>query len=168
MMRSIQAIPGYYGGYFMRSQLEIKMAKEFDNAKLEWQYEPLHTRRKGIYYQPDFWFPKLSALVEIKPTRPNKKEQQKITDYLEDLEWNNFLHVRIFSVFIADEDEDITRARLAKDIDDEKISKRIDWLMINPDYTKITRLLKLMDEHRLAAIGPGLPADDTWFGEIGQ
>lgn len=81
----IKAIETQYKGYRFRSRLEARWAVFFDNAGIEWLYEP-----EGYYldsgpYLPDFFLPEIAGgtWIEVKPNAElskNNNEQRKIVD----------------------------------------------------------------------------------------
>jgi len=68
---SIKAIETKYKGYRFRSRLEARWAVFFDALDLEWEYEKEGFDMDGIWYLPDFWLPRYSLWVEIKPIKAN-------------------------------------------------------------------------------------------------
>ncbi len=54
-----------YDGVEMRSKMEARTARVFDELEIEWKYEPeafyLHN---GMTYIPDFYLPNLDTWVE--------------------------------------------------------------------------------------------------------
>lgn len=68
-MSEIRTIQTEYNGYKFRSRLEARWAVFFDEAGIDYQYEP-----EGFYlsdgskYLPDFYLPDFLVYVEIKPT----------------------------------------------------------------------------------------------------
>lgn len=77
---TIQAIETSYKGYRFRSRLEARWAVFFDNAGLEFVYEPEGFLLPSLdtVYLPDFWLPSIDPehrpgsgyWIEIKPTFP--------------------------------------------------------------------------------------------------
>jgi hypothetical protein len=64
----IRPIETEYRGCRFRSRLEARWAVFFDAAGIEWQYEPEGYVVNGRSYLPDFFLPRLDAIVEVKPT----------------------------------------------------------------------------------------------------
>jgi hypothetical protein len=64
----IKAIETSYKGYRFRSRLEARWAVFFENAKLEWIYEPQGFVVNGKPYLPDFYLPQF-GYFEVKGTR---------------------------------------------------------------------------------------------------
>lgn len=64
----IKAIETRYKGYRFRSRLEARWAVFFDTmgSTWTWEYEPEGFDLNGLWYLPDFWFPKLRAWGEVK------------------------------------------------------------------------------------------------------
>jgi hypothetical protein len=50
----------------MRSRLEVRYAKFFDQHRLNWSYEPEGFQITGIRYLPDFYLPDIKTIVEVK------------------------------------------------------------------------------------------------------
>lgn len=72
----IKPIETEYNGYKFRSRLEARWAVFFDEARIEYQYEPEgYVFEDGTRYLPDFYLPSLKAFVEIK--RGNLDETTK-------------------------------------------------------------------------------------------
>ena len=53
----IKAIETIYNGYKFRSRLEARWAVFFDNAVIEYEYEPEGFDLGGVWYLPDFYLP---------------------------------------------------------------------------------------------------------------
>jgi hypothetical protein len=74
----IKAIETQYKGYRFRSRLEARWALYFDDAGIEWDYEP-----EGFdlgdagYYLPDFYLPKEGKWAEVKAKSLNANEREK-------------------------------------------------------------------------------------------
>lgn len=63
----IKPIETIYNGYRFRSRLEARWAVFFDEAGIEYEYEPEgFVLGNGVRYLPDFYLPTLDAYVEIK------------------------------------------------------------------------------------------------------
>jgi hypothetical protein len=81
---SIKAIETSFKGYRMRSRLEARWAVFFDALGIEWDYEREGYQVEGLFYLPDFYFPKFiiekPAIIEIKPELPpaDSEEGKKI------------------------------------------------------------------------------------------
>lgn len=73
----IKAIETVYNGYKFRSRLEARWAVFFDNAGIEYEYEPEGFTDGNICYLPDFYLPKHNTYVEVKPHRENFEEEIK-------------------------------------------------------------------------------------------
>jgi endogenous inhibitor of DNA gyrase (YacG/DUF329 family) len=72
---------GRYKGIWLRSSWEIEFAKNLDEAKLFWEYEPKKFRLKnGKYYTPDFYIPSKSMWIEIKGWW-TESAKQKFSDF---------------------------------------------------------------------------------------
>jgi hypothetical protein len=83
MQTTVKAIETRYKGYRFRSRLEARWAVFFDTCGIEWKYEPegydlskygpslncQHGIDIGCYL-PDFFLPKTSTWLEIKPCLP--------------------------------------------------------------------------------------------------
>ena len=71
----IKPIETIYNGYRFRSRLEARWAVFFDEAGIEYEYEPEgFVLEDGIRYLPDFFLPQLKAYVEIKRKNLNEDE----------------------------------------------------------------------------------------------
>lgn len=66
---SVTPIQTEYDGYLFRSRLEARWAVFFDNAGIDYEYEPEGFDLNGEYYLPDFYLPDFEIYVEIKPFR---------------------------------------------------------------------------------------------------
>lgn len=68
-----------YKNILMRSGLEVKFAQELDKRNIVWEYEPTTFKfDSGKRYTPDFFLPKYSIYVEIKPDYfQDEKAQEK-------------------------------------------------------------------------------------------
>ena len=65
--KTIKAIETEYNGYKFRSRLEARWAVFFDNARIEYEYEPEgYENELGERYLPDFYLPQFDAHVEVK------------------------------------------------------------------------------------------------------
>ena len=63
----IKAIETEYKGYKFRSRLEARWAVFFDNAGIEWMYEPEgYKLSDGTMYLPDFYLPGPDCFFEVK------------------------------------------------------------------------------------------------------
>lgn len=63
----IKPIETIYNGYRFRSRLEARWAVFFDEASIDYQYEPEgFVLKDGTKYLPDFYLPTFKAFVEIK------------------------------------------------------------------------------------------------------
>ena len=60
------SIPETYKGIRMRSRLEVRYAKFFDQHRLNWSYEPEGFQIIGVRYLPDFYLPDIRTIVEVK------------------------------------------------------------------------------------------------------
>ena len=61
----LKAIETEYRGYRFRSRLEARWAVFFDEAGIEWVYEPQGFDVNGRYYLPDFYLPQF-GYFEVK------------------------------------------------------------------------------------------------------
>lgn len=85
---SIKAIETIYKGYRFRSRQEARVAVYLDALEVPWQYElegfeyevyEGDTNSKGsMFYLPDFYLPSFDCYIEVKGTKPDFIEQQKI------------------------------------------------------------------------------------------
>lgn len=74
----MKAIQTKYKGYRFRSRLEARWAVFFDDARIEWDYEPEgFDLGEAGYYLPDFYLPKYDFWVEVKAKDLNEKEMNK-------------------------------------------------------------------------------------------
>jgi len=73
----VKVIETEWNGYKFRSRLEARWAVFFDNVGIEYRYEPEGFDIDGIWYLPDFYLPKHSCWVEIKPGDPSQEEMVK-------------------------------------------------------------------------------------------
>lgn len=82
----IKPIETVYNGYRFRSRLEARWAVFFDEARIEYQYEPEgYELEDGTKYLPDFYLPSLKAFVEIKHSNLDetaKEEAEKKCEML--------------------------------------------------------------------------------------
>jgi len=68
-MPEIKPIETIYNGYRFRSRLEARWAVFFDEAHIEYQYEPEgYVGLWGDWYLPDFYLPQFDIYCEVKPT----------------------------------------------------------------------------------------------------
>lgn len=77
----MKAIETRYNGQLFRSRLEARWAVLMDVLGVRHQYEPegfrFDVEAEPVLYLPDFYLPDFSAWLEIKPTMPTGREQQK-------------------------------------------------------------------------------------------
>lgn len=74
----IKPIETFYNGYRFRSRLEARWAVFFDDLGIEYEYEPEGFKLSdGRFYLPDFYLPKFSIFVEIKPRRSSDDGKAK-------------------------------------------------------------------------------------------
>lgn len=77
-MTDIKPIETRYKGHRFRSRLEARWAVFFDNAGIEWEYEPEGFELPdGTRYLPDFYLPSMNFYAEIKPYREGAYEELK-------------------------------------------------------------------------------------------
>ena len=75
-MSEIKAIETHYNGYRFRSRLEARWAVFFDNADIEYEYEPEGFKiGYNTTYLPDFYLPQFNIYVEVKANRKEKYEE---------------------------------------------------------------------------------------------
>lgn len=72
--------PTIYNGQRFRSQLEADWAHFFDQHDMTWEYEIGHFDLDGVRYLPDFWFPTLRTIIEVKGTA-DEDDIQKLTAF---------------------------------------------------------------------------------------
>lgn len=65
---NVNAIETAYNGYRFRSRLEARWAVFFDEAGIEYQYEPEGFEYNGERYLPDFFLPEHDLYIEVKPS----------------------------------------------------------------------------------------------------
>ena len=71
----IKAIETHYNGYKFRSRLEARWAVFFDEAGIEYQYEPEGFTNGEDCYLPDFYLPEHNTYVEVKPPREGYEQE---------------------------------------------------------------------------------------------
>jgi hypothetical protein len=71
------SIPTEYKGIQMRSKLEAKWAKWFDDNGIRWIYEPEGFQKDGIKYLPDFALPDLKIIFEVKGVMDDYDQKKK-------------------------------------------------------------------------------------------
>ena len=71
----IKAIVTHYNGYKFRSRLEARWAVFFDEAGIEYQYEPEGFTNGEDCYLPDFYLPEHNTYVEVKPPREGYEQE---------------------------------------------------------------------------------------------
>jgi hypothetical protein len=72
---NVRPIETFYNGYRFRSRLEARWAVFFDNAFIEYQYEPEgYVLDDGSCYLPDFYLPLFHMFVEIKPLDTDERK----------------------------------------------------------------------------------------------
>lgn len=71
------AIETIYNGYRFRSRLEARWAVFFDAGGIKYEYEPEGVDDGDVKYLPDFYLPEFDLWVEVKPDRPNAREELK-------------------------------------------------------------------------------------------
>ena len=78
-MKPLRPIETVYKGYRFRSRLEARWAVFFDALDVAWDYETEgFDLGGGLRYLPDFWLPKESCFIEVKPFRePEEAEIEK-------------------------------------------------------------------------------------------
>ena len=65
----MKALNTLYAGNYFRSRTEAKWAVYFDLIGVEWEYEKEgYDLGNGVFYLPDFWFPKHKMYGEVKAT----------------------------------------------------------------------------------------------------
>ena len=79
----IKAIETHYNGYKFRSRLEARWAVFFDEAEIEYQYEPEEFDINGTWYLPDFYLPWYKCYVEIIEIREDNKKSRETKDVKE-------------------------------------------------------------------------------------
>lgn len=58
---------GFHNGVWMRClNSEGVLAREFDRASIEWEYEPRRFRLSWCSYRPDFYLPQFDIWIEVK------------------------------------------------------------------------------------------------------
>lgn len=72
--------PTIRNGVRFRSILEADWAAFFDQHGMEWLYEPDTIRLGDVAYVPDFWFPKLQTVVEVKGVIDDS-DRHKLTSF---------------------------------------------------------------------------------------
>ena len=65
-MNRIKSIPQWYKDTQFRSRLEARWARQLDEWKIPWQYEPEGFDLDGLWYVPDFWLPECRTFFEVK------------------------------------------------------------------------------------------------------
>ncbi|NLE11736.1 MAG: hypothetical protein GX630_09525 [Actinobacteria bacterium] len=60
------SIPESYQGIHMRSRLEVRYARFFDQHHMAWAYEPEGFHILGVRYLPHFYLPEVHTIVEVK------------------------------------------------------------------------------------------------------
>lgn len=73
---------GHYGGHYMRSSWEIKVAQWLDEHGIAWRYEPVAIPLGDSSYTPDFWLPELGVFWEVKGYM-NERSIRKIARFRE-------------------------------------------------------------------------------------
>lgn len=81
-----KAIPTEYNGVTYRSRLEARWAVFFDALELRFIHEREGFQLRSAWYVPDFWLPKLSTWIEIKPYRPSDPERMLCEELCESTE----------------------------------------------------------------------------------
>ncbi|SRR6266480_246319 len=74
---NIKAIETIYNGYKFRSRLEARWATFFNALGIEYWYEKEGFSLGGVPYLPDFYLPRLSYWIEVKPDVPMDDEREK-------------------------------------------------------------------------------------------
>ena len=83
---NVRPIETRYKDHYFRSRLEARWAVFFDALRLDWDYEVEgYILENGTQYLPDFWIyldkeslPGWGFYIEIKATKPTKKEREKL------------------------------------------------------------------------------------------
>lgn len=106
----IKPIETIFRGYRMRSRLEARWAKFFQEIGIKWEYEKEGYESNNIKYLPDFWLPEQNTFLEIKGEMPSGKEIKKICMFKRGLDnkkgkWNKF-YVIIGNPYIHGIDDD--------------------------------------------------------------
>lgn len=70
-MAYLNAKPTMYRDIPFRSTLEARWAATFDQLGIKWEYEAKYYELTSGVYIPDFWWPRIKWLVEIKPDLEN-------------------------------------------------------------------------------------------------
>lgn len=70
----LKAIETRYRGYRFRSRLEARWAVFLDAISEPWEYEKEGYSLPSGAYLPDFWLPRMSLWLEIKPEQPTNHE----------------------------------------------------------------------------------------------
>lgn len=71
------SIPTEYNGVHMRSKLEAKWAKFFDDNGIKWLYEPEGFQKDGVKYLPDFALPDMKIIFEAKGVMDDYDQKKK-------------------------------------------------------------------------------------------
>jgi hypothetical protein len=82
--KTIKPIETVYNGYRFRSRLEARWAVFFDALGIEYEYEPEGFELpSGKRYLPDFYLPDDDVWVEIKGSKPNHSDIERIIEFCE-------------------------------------------------------------------------------------
>jgi hypothetical protein len=77
-VNGLKAIDTAYNGNFFRSRLEARWAVFFDALGVPYEYEAEgYDLPEGQRYLPDFWLPRESFFIEVKPHEPSVVEVAK-------------------------------------------------------------------------------------------
>lgn len=84
-LEEIKAIETIYNGYRFRSRLEARWAVFFDEANIEYEYEPEgFIGYCGAKYLPDFYLPKFDTYAEVKGSDGQlKRDWDKIVECID-------------------------------------------------------------------------------------
>lgn len=84
-MEEIKAIETIYNGYRFRSRLEARWAVFFDEANIEYEYEPEgFIGYLGAKYLPDFYLPNFDTYAEVKGSDEQlKRDWSKIVECID-------------------------------------------------------------------------------------
>lgn len=78
MKSVLTPIETQYAGRLFRSRLEARWAVFYDAIRIPWVYELEGFKfANGVLYLPDFYLPSIDAYIEIKATRPTRREFDK-------------------------------------------------------------------------------------------
>jgi hypothetical protein len=102
-MSGVSSIPCNYNGYKLKSRLEARWMNVLEYFSIKYLYEWQPVDLDGVWYEPDFYFPKLQTYFEVKGPLKNNVEKTRLLA----LHYKSYEFDPEFLVLIGDEEGNI-------------------------------------------------------------